>query len=75
MIEIYNEQIRDLLSNDGSQKKYPFVTVFSLDDGVILYNSVSHYSLIFSRIIKIDLWSVLGYFWTILIESRIQKEN
>lgn len=28
MIEIYNEQIRDLLSSDGSQKKYPFVTVF-----------------------------------------------
>ncbi|KAG6501514.1 hypothetical protein ZIOFF_041395 [Zingiber officinale] len=24
MIEIYNEQVRDLLANDGSQKKYPF---------------------------------------------------
>lgn len=24
MVEIYNEQVRDLLSNDGSQKKYPF---------------------------------------------------
>lgn len=25
MIEIYNEQVRDLLSNDSSQKKYPFI--------------------------------------------------
>lgn len=23
MVEIYNEQVRDLLSNDGSQKRYP----------------------------------------------------
>lgn len=26
MIEIYNEQVRDLLSSDSSQKKYPFFT-------------------------------------------------
>lgn len=25
MVEIYNEQVRDLLSSDGSQKKYPFL--------------------------------------------------
>jgi len=25
MIEIYNEQVRDLLANDASQKKYPFM--------------------------------------------------
>lgn len=24
MVEIYNEQVRDLLTNDGSQRKYPF---------------------------------------------------
>lgn len=24
MLEIYNEQVRDLLSVDGAQKKYPF---------------------------------------------------
>lgn len=24
MVEIYNEQVRDLLSSDGTQKKYPF---------------------------------------------------
>lgn len=24
MLEIYNEQVRDLLSRDGPQKKYPF---------------------------------------------------
>jgi kinesin family protein C2/C3 len=24
MIEIYNEQIHDLLGNSGSEKKYPF---------------------------------------------------
>lgn len=23
MVEIYNEQVRDLLTNDGSQKRYP----------------------------------------------------
>ncbi|KAH9625572.1 hypothetical protein KSS87_009925 [Heliosperma pusillum] len=28
MIEIYNEQIRDLLSNDDSHKKYPFLISF-----------------------------------------------
>ncbi|KAM4114584.1 hypothetical protein ACJW30_04G079700 [Castanea mollissima] len=27
MIEIYNEQVRDLLSSDSSQKKYPFIPV------------------------------------------------
>lgn len=26
MIEIYNEQIHDLLGSNGSEKKYPFVT-------------------------------------------------
>ena len=25
MVEIYNEQVRDLLSSDGSQKRYPFL--------------------------------------------------
>lgn len=25
MVEIYNEQVRDLLTNDASQKKYPFM--------------------------------------------------
>ena len=24
MIEIYNEQVRDLLSNDGGNRRYPF---------------------------------------------------
>ncbi|KAK6128118.1 hypothetical protein DH2020_038149 [Rehmannia glutinosa] len=35
MVEIYNEQVRDLLSNDGSQKRYP------LFDLVHLYSVVS----------------------------------
>lgn len=26
MVEIYNEQVRDLLSSDGTQKKYPFTS-------------------------------------------------
>jgi kinesin family protein C2/C3 len=26
MLEIYNEQVRDLLIMDGTQKKYPFET-------------------------------------------------
>lgn len=26
MVEIYNEQVRDLLSNDIVQKRYPFPT-------------------------------------------------
>lgn len=25
MIEIYNEQVRDLLGSNGSEKKYPFI--------------------------------------------------
>jgi hypothetical protein len=25
MVEIYNEQVRDLLSNDIAQKRYPFI--------------------------------------------------
>ncbi|CAA0815322.1 P-loop containing nucleoside triphosphate hydrolases superfamily protein, partial [Striga hermonthica] len=29
MVEIYNEQVRDLLSNDASQKRYPFIFVSS----------------------------------------------
>lgn len=27
MVEIYNEQVRDLLANDTSQKKYPFIGI------------------------------------------------
>lgn len=30
MIEIYNEQVRDLLTNDGPQKRYPFVKILLL---------------------------------------------
>ncbi|XVE64055.1 hypothetical protein DITRI_Ditri07aG0070400 [Diplodiscus trichospermus] len=29
MVEIYNEQVRDLLSSDDSQKKYPFLQLFN----------------------------------------------
>ena len=25
MVEIYNEQVRDLLSSDGPQKRYPLI--------------------------------------------------
>lgn len=28
MIEIYNEQVRDLLVTDGSNKRYPFIIDF-----------------------------------------------
>lgn len=28
MIEIYNEQVRDLLVSDGSSRRYPFFTCF-----------------------------------------------
>jgi len=27
MVEIYNEQVRDLLTSDGSQKRYPFLKI------------------------------------------------
>lgn len=30
MVEIYNEQVRDLLASDGSQRKYPFLHVIEL---------------------------------------------
>ncbi|KAM0938296.1 putative minus-end-directed kinesin ATPase [Dioscorea sansibarensis] len=30
MVEIYNEQVRDLLSNEASQKRYPFMHFFLL---------------------------------------------
>ena len=30
MVEIYNEQVRDLLSSDGPQKRYPFLQLNSL---------------------------------------------
>ena len=28
MIEIYNEQVRDLLTNDGLNKRYPYEVIF-----------------------------------------------
>ncbi|KAH7651331.1 Minus-end-directed kinesin ATPase protein [Dioscorea alata] len=37
MVEIYNEQVRDLLSNEASQKRYPFMHFFlfaSLSNGL-----------------------------------------
>ena len=30
MVEIYNEQVRDLLSNEASQKRYPFMHFYLL---------------------------------------------
>ncbi|KAJ4960365.1 hypothetical protein NE237_020275 [Protea cynaroides] len=30
MVEIYNEQVRDLLTSDGSQRRYPSLSYFSL---------------------------------------------
>lgn len=29
MIEIYNEQVRDLLVTDGSNRRYPFISLLS----------------------------------------------
>jgi hypothetical protein len=37
MIEIYNEQIRDLLGSKGSEKKYPFVHRLTLIVDIHLY--------------------------------------
>lgn len=31
MLEIYNEQVRDLLVTDGINKKYPFVILLAVD--------------------------------------------
>lgn len=31
MLEIYNEQVRDLLVTDGSHKKYPFCKLFGIN--------------------------------------------
>ncbi|KAK4761551.1 hypothetical protein SAY87_029435 [Trapa incisa] len=31
MVEIYNEQVRDLLSTDGTQKRYPFIIIIFTD--------------------------------------------
>ncbi|KAG5594421.1 hypothetical protein H5410_035653 [Solanum commersonii] len=32
MMEIYNEQVRDLLSSDGSPRKYPFIYCMTISD-------------------------------------------
>lgn len=37
MVEIYNEQVRDLLSGDTSQKKYPFFCSFKCCSSILLY--------------------------------------
>lgn len=34
MIEIYNEQVRDLLVSDGSNRRYPF---YNIDKGIHKY--------------------------------------
>lgn len=36
MVEIYNEQVRDLLAEDSSTTKYPFTSVFILKKYVYL---------------------------------------
>lgn len=55
MVEIYNEQIRDLLGTGGSQKKYPSysgfvsVNVFVMQVHYCYYPTFSmHYNFIFS---------------------------
>ena len=37
MIEIYNEQVRDLLVNDGLVKKYPFIVLLIFLDKLVTF--------------------------------------
>ena len=49
MVEIYNEQVRDLLSSDSSQKKYPSLFIFILWHKDVKRISFSiHFHLLFS---------------------------
>lgn len=50
MVEIYNEQIRDLLGSGGAQKKYPSYSrfvFFSIDFGLMEYCLFIHFSYAF----------------------------
>ena len=38
MVEIYNEQVRDLLAEDKTDNKYPFHIRYSLGSDYIFYN-------------------------------------
>ena len=49
MVEIYNEQVRDLLRTDASNKKYPFLTCF-------FYIDIVHYIV---DVHEISVWEVM----------------
>ncbi|URE35525.1 KISc [Musa troglodytarum] len=36
MVEIYNEQVRDLLAEDGANTKYPFMLIFFLSNWILV---------------------------------------
>ncbi|GMH03949.1 hypothetical protein Nepgr_005788 [Nepenthes gracilis] len=38
MVEIYNEQVRDLLSSDSSQKKYPFLILHFTHEWILCFS-------------------------------------
>ncbi|OWM67260.1 hypothetical protein CDL15_Pgr000712 [Punica granatum] len=42
MVEIYNEQVRDLLHNDSSTTKYPFMLICTADGGLSLPDATMH---------------------------------
>lgn len=60
MIEIYNEQVRDLLLDNGGQKRYPFIFIFDkyrFKIGLLIIYAVCYLCI---RIISICMADILG---------------
>lgn len=68
MVEIYNEQVRDLLSNDGSQKRYPSMCIF------LFIFCFPNLLLFLMKIIQDSICGIISeYIWK--IDVQLMKRN
>ena len=71
MVEIYNEQVRDLLTCDGSQKRYPFFH-FSSFPFIVRYipKFESYKSLLYCELLE-EIFHSISFFSFQLLSSKL----
>lgn len=67
MVEIYNEQVRDLLNNHSSQKRYP-LEIYFMTPCLIMFNEALNFSSPFYFLsffhLRVCFGTVYKYFWS-----------
>lgn len=60
MVEIYNEQVRDLLAEDGANTKYPFVLIFFFFPTGFWLDIISYFDLLINYSNTLEIMNCSG---------------